>query len=37
VAVNGRLYVPTEEGLLYVLEAGTEYRESWPSTTSRSP
>jgi outer membrane protein assembly factor BamB len=27
VAANGRLYVPTEEGLLYVVAAGPEYRE----------
>jgi outer membrane protein assembly factor BamB len=27
VAVNGKLYLPTEEGLLYILEAGPEYRE----------
>jgi outer membrane protein assembly factor BamB len=27
VAVNGKLYMGTEEGLLYVLEAGPEYRE----------
>jgi outer membrane protein assembly factor BamB len=27
VAANGRLFVPTEEGRLYVIEAGTEYRE----------
>ncbi len=27
VAANGRLYVATEEGLLYVLEAGAEYKE----------
>ena len=27
VAVNGKLYLPTEEGLVYVLEAGPEYRE----------
>ena len=27
VAVNGKLYVPTEEGLVYVLEAATEHRE----------
>ena len=27
VAANGKLYVPTEEGLLYVLEAGTKYAE----------
>ncbi|MCZ6508036.1 MAG: PQQ-binding-like beta-propeller repeat protein, partial [Acidobacteria bacterium] len=27
VAVNGRLYVTTEEGLLYVLAAGPEYEE----------
>ena len=27
VAVNGKLYLPTEEGLLYVLAAGAEYRE----------
>jgi outer membrane protein assembly factor BamB len=27
VAVNGKLYVPTEEGLLYVLSSGEEYRE----------
>lgn len=27
VAVNGKLYLPTEEGYLYVLEAGPEYRE----------
>jgi outer membrane protein assembly factor BamB len=27
VAVNGKLYLPTEEGMIYVLEAGPEYRE----------
>lgn len=27
VAVNGKLYLPTEEGYLYVLEAGPEYKE----------
>ena len=27
VAVNGKLYLPTEEGHLYVLQAGPEYRE----------
>ena len=27
VAANGKLYVATEEGLLYVLEAGTRYKE----------
>ena len=27
VAVNGKVYVPTEEGLMYVLESGPEYRE----------
>ncbi len=27
VAVNGKIYAPTEEGLLYVLEAGPEYVE----------
>jgi outer membrane protein assembly factor BamB len=27
VAVNGKIYAPTEEGLMYVLEAGPEYRE----------
>lgn len=27
VAVNGKLYLPTEEGLLYVLAAGPEYEE----------
>jgi outer membrane protein assembly factor BamB len=27
VAANGKLYVPTEEGLLYILEAGTKYTE----------
>jgi outer membrane protein assembly factor BamB len=27
VAVNGTLYLPTEEGYLYVLEAGPEYKE----------
>jgi len=27
VAVNGKLYVPTEEGLIYVIEAGPVYRE----------
>ncbi len=27
VAANGKLYVSTEEGLLYVLEAGTRYKE----------
>lgn len=27
VAVNGKLYLPTEEGYLYILEAGPEYRE----------
>lgn len=27
VAANGKLYVPTEEGLLYVLTSGEEYRE----------
>lgn len=27
VAANGTLFVPTEEGLLYVLEAGPEYKE----------
>ncbi|MDX1501393.1 MAG: PQQ-binding-like beta-propeller repeat protein [Thermoanaerobaculia bacterium] len=27
VAVNGRLYVPTEEGRLYVVTAGSEYEE----------
>jgi len=27
VAVNGKLYIPTEEGLLYVVEAGPEFRE----------
>ncbi len=27
VAVNGKLYLPTEEGYLYVLEAGPEYNE----------
>lgn len=27
VAANGTLYIPTEEGLLYLLEAGPEYKE----------
>ena len=27
MAANGRLYLPTEEGLMYVLEAGPEYEE----------
>ena len=27
VAANGKLYLPTEEGHMYVLEAGPEYRE----------
>ena len=27
VAVNGKLYLPTEEGYLYILEAGPEYKE----------
>lgn len=27
VAVNGKIYAPTEEGLMYVLAAGPEYRE----------
>jgi outer membrane protein assembly factor BamB len=27
VAVNGKLYLPTEDGQVYVIEAGTEYRE----------
>ncbi len=27
VVVNGKLYLPTEEGYLYVLEAGPEYKE----------
>ena len=27
VAVNGKLYTATEEGLVYVLDAGPEYRE----------
>ena len=27
VAVNGKIYLPTEEGMIYVLEAGPEYRE----------
>jgi outer membrane protein assembly factor BamB len=27
VAANGKLYVPTEEGLLYVLSSGEQYRE----------
>ena len=27
IAVNGKLYVPTEEGQIYVVEAGPVYRE----------
>ena len=27
IAVNGRLYLPTEEGMMYVIEAGPEFRE----------